>query len=92
MLQTGDSSKEATDSAYQLYFQAVEGGLPSPETALIPLELRFFTPREIANLMCFPHDFKFPSDLADKHIYKLLGNSVNVLVITNLLRHLLLDY
>ncbi|KAI6646438.1 tRNA (cytosine(38)-C(5))-methyltransferase-like [Oopsacas minuta] len=91
VIQSGLNSKQATDSAYNLYFQAVEQGLPNLEAPLMPLELRFFTPKEIANVMCFPADFSFPSDLSNKQIYKLLGNSVNVLVITNLLSHLLLD-
>ncbi|KAG1656062.1 tRNA (cytosine-5-)-methyltransferase [Nymphon striatum] len=46
------------------------------------LKLRFFSPREIANLMCFPAEFGFPSELNQKQLFKVLGNSVNVRVIS----------
>ena len=91
VLQSGLASKVDTALAYELYLNAVEQELPSPEASLMPLELRFFTPREVANIMCFPSEFKFPPDLTDKQLYRLLGNSVNVLVISNLLQHLLLN-
>ncbi|CAG2122058.1 unnamed protein product, partial [Medioppia subpectinata] len=42
------------------------------------LRLRFFTPKEIANLMSFPPHFDFPEDYTIKQKYRLLGNSVNV--------------
>ncbi|KAH9397208.1 tRNA (cytosine-5-)-methyltransferase [Tyrophagus putrescentiae] len=53
------------------------------------LGLRFFTPREVANLMSFPPNFEFPPDLNLKQQYRVLGNSVNVLVCQYLLRILL---
>ncbi|XP_045113172.1 tRNA (cytosine(38)-C(5))-methyltransferase-like isoform X3 [Portunus trituberculatus] len=49
------------------------------------LELRYFTPEEVARLMCFPSWFTFPSTTTRKQRYKLLGNSINVLVVTCLL-------
>eukprot|EP01124_Arcella_intermedia_P017793 TRINITY_DN246_c0_g2_i3.p1 TRINITY_DN246_c0_g2~~TRINITY_DN246_c0_g2_i3.p1 ORF type:complete len:361 (+),score=63.37 TRINITY_DN246_c0_g2_i3:89-1084(+) len=52
------------------------------------LELRFFTPREIANLHGFPADFTFGS-LTKKQQYQLLGNSLNCVVVGNLLQYLL---
>lgn len=54
------------------------------------LGLRFFTPREIANLMCFPETFGFPDNVTDQQKYRLLGNSVNVEVISFTLKLLLL--
>jgi len=71
------------------------------------LKLRYFTPREIANLMCFPPEFgktktvfvfvanfgtisAFPHTINRKQQYRVLGNSVNVLVCYYLLRILLL--
>ncbi|OMH86064.1 tRNA (cytosine(38)-C(5))-methyltransferase [Zancudomyces culisetae] len=52
---------------------------------------RYFTEREIANLMGFPKDtFKFENlNLSKKQMYKLLGNSLNVAVVTRLLESLL---
>ncbi|CAG2176836.1 unnamed protein product [Oppiella nova] len=55
------------------------------------LGLRFFTPKEISNLMSFPTHFDFPEDLTIKQKYRLLGNSVNVKVIEYLLKLLLND-
>lgn len=49
------------------------------------LELRYFTPMEVARLMCFPPWFTFPSTTTKKQRYKLLGNSINVLVVASLL-------
>ncbi|KAH8027644.1 hypothetical protein HPB51_007194 [Rhipicephalus microplus] len=45
------------------------------------LRLRYFTPREVARLMCFPQHFAFPRELKPRHRYQLLGNSVNVCVV-----------
>lgn len=46
------------------------------------LKLRFFTPEEIAKFMCFPvSDFPVNS----KKAYQLLGNSINVYVVSRLL-------
>ncbi|XP_076045302.1 tRNA (cytosine(38)-C(5))-methyltransferase isoform X2 [Oratosquilla oratoria] len=50
------------------------------------LELRYFTPEEVLRLMCFPEWFTLPQSLTDKQKYKVLGNSINVLVVTQLLR------
>ncbi|KAK6020387.1 hypothetical protein OSTOST_13959 [Ostertagia ostertagi] len=54
--------------------------------------VRLFSPREVANLMCFPIEFKRPPDVTDKQLYRCLGNSVNVRVVTALLRKLLHDF
>uniref|UniRef100_A0A8C2EBP1 tRNA aspartic acid methyltransferase 1 n=1 Tax=Cyprinus carpio TaxID=7962 RepID=A0A8C2EBP1_CYPCA len=45
---------------------------------LLQLKLRYFTPREIANLMGFPADFTFPKHISVKQQYRVLGNSLNV--------------
>ncbi|XP_055617963.1 tRNA (cytosine(38)-C(5))-methyltransferase-like [Toxorhynchites rutilus septentrionalis] len=49
------------------------------------LKMRYFTPREIARLMCFPEDFSFPSGTTDEQCYEILGNSSNVLVLASLI-------
>jgi len=46
------------------------------------LKLRFFTPAEIAKFMCFPVS-DFP--VSNKKAYQLLGNSINVYVVSRLL-------
>ncbi|XP_078366241.1 tRNA (cytosine(38)-C(5))-methyltransferase-like isoform X2 [Oculina patagonica] len=49
------------------------------------LKLRYFTPREVANLHGFPSEFCFPPSLSVKQQYRLLGNSLNVHVVSELL-------
>ena len=57
---------------------------------LKPLKLRYFTPREVANLMGFPDQhFDFPENTSLKTKYRLLGNSLNVIVVSSLLKLLL---
>lgn len=46
------------------------------------LKLRFFTPAEVAKFMCFPVT-EFP--VSKKKAYQLLGNSINVYVVSRLL-------
>ncbi|EPS73272.1 hypothetical protein M569_01482, partial [Genlisea aurea] len=60
---------------------------------LLPLEeedlrLRYFTPREVANLHSFPEEFGFPEHVSLRQRYALLGNSLSVGVVAPLLRHL----
>ncbi|CAH1180068.1 unnamed protein product [Phaedon cochleariae] len=50
------------------------------------LNLRFFTPREVCRLMCFPESFKFSPNLSDRKKYMLLGNSINVRVVSELIK------
>lgn len=49
------------------------------------LQLRYFSPDEVTRLMCFPPWFTFPTTTTKKQRYKLLGNSINVLVVASLL-------
>ncbi|XP_059641465.1 tRNA (cytosine(38)-C(5))-methyltransferase 2 isoform X2 [Cornus florida] len=50
--------------------------------------LRFFTPREVANLHSFPEDFCFPKHISLRQRYALLGNSLSVAVVAPLLQYL----
>lgn len=52
------------------------------------LKLRYFSPKQVSQLMCFPDDFTFPNDVTRKQRYRLLGNSINVHVVSQLI-HLL---
>lgn len=52
---------------------------------LSELKLRFFSPREVCRLMCFPESFDFPKHTTDKQKYRLLGNSINVHVVSRLI-------
>ncbi|XP_041670214.1 tRNA (cytosine(38)-C(5))-methyltransferase [Cheilinus undulatus] len=53
---------------------------------LFKLKLRYFTPREVANLMGFPQSFSFPEQISTKQQYRVLGNSLNVVVVARLLQ------
>ncbi|KAF5456705.1 hypothetical protein F2P56_026153 [Juglans regia] len=50
--------------------------------------LRFFTPREVANLHSFPEDFHFPQHISLRQRYALLGNSLSIAVVSPLIRYL----
>ncbi|EGI69118.1 tRNA (cytosine-5-)-methyltransferase, partial [Acromyrmex echinatior] len=52
---------------------------------LSDLKLRFFSPKEICRLMCFPEDFHFPEHITDRQKYRLLGNSINIHVVSRLI-------
>ena len=46
--------------------------------------IRKLTPRECFNLQGFPKNFRLPSEMANSHLYKQVGNSVSVPLITKL--------
>lgn len=53
------------------------------------LKLRFISPAEISRLMAFPKEFSFPKSVSEKQRYKLLGNSINVAVVSELIKILI---
>jgi site-specific DNA-cytosine methylase len=55
------------------------------------LRPRYFTPAEIARLHSFPESFSFPDDVTPRQCYKLLGNSLSVAVVADLLSFLVLS-
>eukprot|EP01065_Artemidia_motanka_P036012 TRINITY_DN43913_c0_g1_i1.p1 TRINITY_DN43913_c0_g1~~TRINITY_DN43913_c0_g1_i1.p1 ORF type:complete len:404 (+),score=126.98 TRINITY_DN43913_c0_g1_i1:65-1276(+) len=74
------------------------------ERGLVPLRLRYFSPREVALLLCFPCEaedgpagqgelptprFTFASHLTPRQRYRLLGNSVSTRVVAGVLELLL---
>ena len=58
------------------------GNLDQSVTCLRQLDLRYFMPREMANLMCFPREFGFNSSRTD--------DSLNTKVVSMLIRYLLM--
>ena len=46
--------------------------------------IRKLPPRECARLQGFPESFKFPGNQAKMHLYKQVGNSVTVPVISRI--------
>ncbi|XP_077364447.1 tRNA (cytosine(38)-C(5))-methyltransferase isoform X6 [Festucalex cinctus] len=56
---------------------------------LLRLKLRYFTPKEVANIMGFPESFSFPEQIPTRQRYRLLGNSLNVVVVERLLHQMI---
>jgi len=52
-------------------------------------KVRRFTPYELVLLFGFTKEFRFPDSISLEHRYKLVGNSVNVNVVSYLLQYLL---
>lgn len=52
------------------------------------LRLRYFTVREIAQLHSFPNSFSLPAGFSSRQGYQLLGNSLSVAVVADLLAYL----
>ncbi|KAL6614931.1 hypothetical protein ACP70R_037201 [Stipagrostis hirtigluma subsp. patula] len=57
-------------------------------SSLKELGLRFFTPREVANLHSFPTSFYFPDHISLRQQYAMLGNSLSVAVVAPMLQYL----
>ena len=55
---------------------------------LLPYKLRYFTPEEIKRLHGFPMDMGFPDGMTDKAKYRLLGNSLNCVVLSHVMQYL----
>ncbi|NXT41277.1 TRDMT methyltransferase, partial [Pelecanoides urinatrix] len=87
---TGSVLQTAVDVQLESVFKHIEE-LPEEEKLmkLSTLKLRYFTPREIANLHGFPLEFGFPDKITIKQCYRLLGNSLNVHVVAKLISILL---
>ncbi|KAI8326193.1 S-adenosyl-L-methionine-dependent methyltransferase [Martensiomyces pterosporus] len=73
---------EGTGSILQL--EGVVG-----QDAMTAGNTRYFTPREVANLMGFPASFTLPKNTSIKQGYRLLGNSLSVSVVSVLMDYLL---
>ncbi|XP_032869037.1 tRNA (cytosine(38)-C(5))-methyltransferase isoform X2 [Amblyraja radiata] len=84
---TGSVLKTASDVELASVFQSFET-LSEDEklTQLAKLKLRYFTPREVANLHGFPPEFSFPEKISLKQRYRLLGNSLNIHVVAKLIK------
>ncbi|XP_072364690.1 tRNA (cytosine(38)-C(5))-methyltransferase isoform X3 [Scyliorhinus torazame] len=84
---TGSVLKTASDVELSEVFQSFQA-LSEDEklNQLSKLKLRYFTPREIANLHGFPSEFSFPEKTSLRQRYRLLGNSLNIHVVAKLIR------
>ncbi|XP_052584093.1 tRNA (cytosine(38)-C(5))-methyltransferase isoform X4 [Peromyscus californicus insignis] len=84
---TGSVLQTAEDVQIENIFKSLNDLPPEEKIAKLSLlKLRYFTPREIANLQGFPPEFGFPEKITVKQRYRLLGNSLNVHVVAKLIR------
>ncbi|XP_028620718.1 tRNA (cytosine(38)-C(5))-methyltransferase [Grammomys surdaster] len=83
---TGSVLQTAEDVQIEDIYKSLADLPPDEKIAkLSMLKLRYFTPREVANLQGFPPEFGFPEKTTVKQRYRLLGNSLNVHVVAKLL-------
>ncbi|KAH8870777.1 hypothetical protein KSF78_0006011 [Schistosoma japonicum] len=71
--------------ALDLYYESNKENKQAVLQYAEQLKLRFFHSREVANMLCFPKRFDFPERVTEKQRLRLLGNSVNVLVVSHLI-------
>eukprot|EP00798_Chlamydomonas_sp_ICE-L_P014275 gene14275-20249_t len=55
------------------------------------VKLHYFTLKEVANLHSFPSSFYFPANVTLRQRYQLLGNSLSVAVVADLIKYLLME-
>ncbi|XP_034562252.1 tRNA (cytosine(38)-C(5))-methyltransferase [Notolabrus celidotus] len=88
---TGSVLQSCTDIEMESVFKDLEQSSEEEKLQqLSKLKLRYFTPREVANLMGFPQSFSFPEQVSTKQQYRVLGNSLNIEVVSRLL-HLMVS-
>lgn len=58
-------------------------------TNFMHCQIRYFSWREIANLLGFPRTFVKPPNISTKQMYHALGNSITVSGVTLLIQHFL---
>ena len=76
------NKEESLDEAFQEYLSTGKKSVQG----IVNLRLRYFSPTEIIGLLWFPAQFDFPADVTMKQQYQLLGNSLNVYVVSVLLK------
>ncbi|KAM4689827.1 tRNA (cytosine(38)-C(5))-methyltransferase [Discoglossus pictus] len=87
---TGSVLQTAADVELDSVYKSLETLSEEEKLArLSTLKMRYFTPREIANLQGFPSKFDFPEKITTKQRYRLLGNSLNVHIVSKLITILL---
>ena len=90
-----DSASQTTQT-FNAFLEAQRAGDEGAVRLLDPLRLRYFSPTELLRLFGFlplssfpgDHGFMWPEDVSIKTKYKLIGNSVNVRVVTELINYL----
>lgn len=79
---------EGTGSVLQTADPEIKG-IPNDPNSLQALKLRYFAPREIARIHGFPEDIFEGTTVTAKQAYALLGNSLSVTLVAEILEYLL---
>lgn len=86
-----------TTQTFDTFLETQRAGDEDAVRLLRPLRLRYFSPTELLRLFAFlppslggdlADHFIWPEDISIKTKYKLIGNSVNVRVVTELINYL----
>ena len=83
-----------TTEVFDAFLQAKEQGSTDAVRLLDALRLRYFTPSELLRLFAFANpeseeeQFVWPESVSTKVKYRLIGNSVNVKVVSELISYL----
>jgi len=80
-----------TKETFDRFLQAQVEGDSNPTAILTPLRLRYFSPGELSRIFGFGTDarpFTWPAEVTTKSKYRLIGNSVNVHVVAELVNYL----
>jgi len=88
-----DSYTQQTTETFDKFILAQARGDELGVEILCPLRLRYFSPEELLRLFCFNdlggnNTFRWPEGVSTKTKYRLIGNSVNVLVVSKLIEYL----
>ena len=86
-----------TTATFDKFLLAQASGDIRAVDILRPLRLRYFSPEELLRLFCFEDTgsdstFRWPESVSTKTKYRLIGNSVNVLVVSALIEYLCQRY
>lgn len=76
------------EKAKALFEKANESSADERLAILKSIKLRYFSPTEVARLMCFPDNFTIPESITRQQSYRMLGNSINVEIVGNLIKKL----
>jgi hypothetical protein len=88
-----DSYTQQTTETFDKFILAQARGDELGVEILRPLRLRYFSPEELLRLFCFDDlggnsTFRWPEGVSAKTKYRLIGNSVNVFVVSRLIEYL----
>ncbi|KAN0121349.1 cytosine-5--methyltransferase [Russula decolorans] len=88
-----ESEEFDTTATFDKFLLAQASGDVRAVEILRPLRLRYFSPEELLRLFCFEDagsdsTFRWPEGVSTKTKYRLIGNSVNVLVVSALIEYL----